>query len=145
MNSFRRWIYRRRCKRLYEEHFSDVGDHLFPRIALHAQLLDEFFDRWLAFLRIETLDPPSMLDGHLFLVVEADSRHAAGDIARLTGPQARPIKEAWADYMKSLADLRKQPQSIKAAAEETYRKLGVFTRAVAMDKLIHPDAYSKIE
>lgn len=109
---------------------AEVGDDPLARVRSHVKKLDEYLLRWLGFCRLETAAPESLTDNALFLVVEAASRVARKDLARLEIPRRHALRGTWLEYEDSLIELRKCPQTIKAEAEQTYRKFKAFTDAL---------------
>jgi len=97
------------------------------RIAFHVSNLDEYLLRWLGFCRLETKAPESLIDNQLFLVVEAATRVAAGDLTTFGLAE----KRAWQKYYESIAALPKcQTRLIKESAEQAYLYFKEFVRII---------------
>jgi len=151
MNVISRWIRTSRYKREYikwhPQLHPDAGLEPLSKVEFHAKMLDEFLLRLLGFLRLEDIDEnsaQSFIDNALFLTVEAASQVADEDLYRLRGAESEQIRQTWQTFKESLAALRTS-HHFKTEAEETYRKLSLFTRAVAMDKIMRPDAYPALK
>jgi len=125
MNVMTRWAQRNKWEREYVKLLSQIGDEPILKVEAHVKYLDEYFLRWLGFCRLETIAPQSLTDNSLFLVVEAASKIADVDITRLT-EKKEPLKQAWAEYQKSLVNLRRCPQTVKIESEQSYLKLKIF-------------------
>lgn len=130
MNKITRWTQKRQWEQKYTTMLSQIGDKPAVRVEAHAKNLDEYWLRWLGFCRLETVAPQSLIDNALFLVVEAASKIAGGDIAKLEHSKEASVRQSWNEYEKSLIGLRKvSPKTVKNEAEESYLKFKAFVDA----------------
>ena len=126
-----RWARKRQWEKKYVAMLSQIGDEPKSRIEAHAKNLHEYWLRWLGFCRLEAIDPQSLVENDLFLVVEAASKIADMDIINLLRVGKDSIGQVWREYQNALRDLRKcSPDRIKINAEQCYLKFEAFENTV---------------
>jgi hypothetical protein len=112
----------------YMELLEEAGHEPLLRVKDHFLRIEEYWCRWLGWSQY--WDPETQISNAAFLLLEAASEIAGVDVAKLPKYREPHFKNAWGDYLESLAAMRKcAPQEIKINGENAHQKFRAFVDA----------------